>query len=71
MGAGEGARTPKVGKEECFLQTDMLSRVKKSGLKYLKRGSGNQVFTPVTHNIKKKRQTTKNKKKNPVLLVNS
>lgn len=69
MGAGEGARTPEVGKEECFFQTDMLSRVKKSGLKHVKRGSGNQVFTPVTHNIKKK--PTKNKKKNPVLLVNS
>lgn len=46
--------------------TDMLLWAKESGLKYLKRGLENQVFTPATHNIK-----INNENKNPVLLVDS
>lgn len=53
------------GKKGVLSPTDMLLWAKESGLKYLKRGLENQVFTPATHNIKI------NENKNPVLLVDS
>ena len=61
---GEWACASEVGKKGVLSPTDMLLWAKESGLKYLKRGLENQVFTPVTHNIN-------NENKNPVLLVDS